>query len=180
MSRDRRVATYFFDSQVVWICSVRSSKAMSIDRPLRAPIQVSRRSLCSSAASQSLFTIIYSITLSIVLRRAISLYTPRSLYVAFPSFFRTIIFASRSLSRQQPSLQQLVASFAIATAIGFPIALRNSIGTPSGPSAFPDFCLFIAWRASVSGVEPLIWARASPRYQDQTTHVYQGPTTITY
>ena len=43
-----------------------------------------------------------------------------------------------------------MASFAIAAAIGFPIALRNSIGTPSGPGAFPDFCLFIAWRASES------------------------------
>ena len=43
-----------------------------------------------------------------------------------------------------------MASFAITTAIGFPIALRNSIRTPSGPSAFPDFCLFIAWRASGS------------------------------
>ena len=43
-----------------------------------------------------------------------------------------------------------MASFAITAAIGFLIALRNSIGTPSGPSAFPDFCLFITWRASGS------------------------------
>jgi hypothetical protein len=43
ISSERRVATCFGDTQTIYICSVRSLSAISVDRFVRAPIYVSRR-----------------------------------------------------------------------------------------------------------------------------------------
>ena len=62
--------------QMVWIYSVRSWSAISVNLLFRAPIWVSGRRSLFSASSESLRAIISSRIFPIEFRNAIGLYTP--------------------------------------------------------------------------------------------------------
>ena len=76
--RDKRIIIFFI-FHAVCICSVRSSRAVSVERPSRAPIWKSGSSACASAASRKRFAAAASINLPTVLRRAMGLQALESL-----------------------------------------------------------------------------------------------------
>jgi hypothetical protein len=78
MSRDKTDATWFFVFYAIWICSTSSSRAISIDLFVRLPIWLSRSRPACLARLLSWRVASISITLLIVLSRAIGLYAPRS------------------------------------------------------------------------------------------------------
>jgi hypothetical protein len=81
----------------VWICSVNSPRAISVDLAFLAPIWVFGKRLWHSAMSWIRFTIIASISFPIVLSSAIGLHAPSISYDSFPGFRRTTILACRNL-----------------------------------------------------------------------------------
>ena len=63
-------------AHTVWICLVRRFNAVNVERFCLAPICVSGRRWCASAALASLFATILSRSLPTVLSSAIGLYAP--------------------------------------------------------------------------------------------------------
>jgi hypothetical protein len=90
-SRDNSVAICFGDFQTVYTCSVSSSRAVSVDLDLRAPIWVSGSRWCSSVIVWILFAVTASMSLLMVLRSAIGLQEPGSLYDCLLGLRRTIV-----------------------------------------------------------------------------------------
>ena len=93
ISNESKVATCCLDLQIVWICLVSSSSAVSVEQPGLALICVSGSRWCSSAALLSCLATRVSMTFPIVLNRAIGLYASGSEYVGFPGFCNVIVHA---------------------------------------------------------------------------------------
>ena len=94
MSIESSIATCFLEVQIVYICSVKSSNAVSVERPFLPPICISGRRWYSSAMALRRLAISASMTFLIVLIRAIGLHAPRSVYVGFLGFLSTMVRAS--------------------------------------------------------------------------------------
>ena len=93
ISSESRVATCRLDLQIVWICLVSSSSAVSVEQPGLAPICVSGSRWCSSAALLSCLATRVSMIFPTVLSRAIGLHAPGLEYNGFPGFCSVIVHA---------------------------------------------------------------------------------------
>ena len=94
ISTESSVAICRFELQIVWICLVRSSNAVSVDLPALAPIWVSGSRWFSSATFPIRLAIRVSITFPMVLSRAIGLHAPRLEYLGLSSFYSVIVHTS--------------------------------------------------------------------------------------